>query len=75
MKHIYCIFISLCTTLFIWSCKDSEEIAPASLTINKNELSFTGYKSTLAVKVDATLECRCFRILDHHKPGQLSRSK
>ena len=54
MKHIYCIFISLCTTLFIWSCKDSEEIAPASLTINKNELSFTGYKSTLAVKVDAT---------------------
>ena len=54
MKHIYCIFISLCMILFIWSCKDSEEIAPASLTINKNELSFTGYRSTLAVKVDAT---------------------
>ena len=54
MKHIYYIFISLCMSLFTWSCKDSEEIAPASLTINKNELSFTGYKSTLAVKVNAT---------------------
>lgn len=54
MKHIYSILIALCIILTIWSCKDSDEIAEPSLTVNNNELSFTGYRSTLAVKVDAT---------------------
>lgn len=55
MKHIYSIFISLCIAFAIWSCKESEEIVEeASLTINNNNLSFTGYRSTLSVKVDAT---------------------
>lgn len=55
MKHIYNLFISLCIALILWSCEDSEKaIAPASLTISQNELTFSGYRSTLAVKVDAT---------------------
>lgn len=55
MKHIYNLFISLCIALIVWSCEDSEKaIAPASLTISQNELTFSGYRSTLAVKVDAT---------------------
>lgn len=54
MKHIYNLFIFLCVSLTLWSCKDSEEIAQASLTLNNNELSFTGFRSSLAVKVDAT---------------------
>lgn len=54
MKQIYHIFISLCIALIMWSCKDSDEIAQPSLIINKTELSFTGYRSTLAVKLDAT---------------------
>lgn len=55
MKHIYHLFISLCIALILWSCEDSEKaIAPASLTISQNELTFSGYRSTLAVKVDAT---------------------
>ncbi|MCS2585093.1 hypothetical protein NXY00_21675 [Bacteroides sp. BFG-551] len=54
MKHIYSILIALCIILTVWSCKDSDEIAEPSLTVNNNELSFTGYRSTLAVKVDAT---------------------
>lgn len=54
-QHIYNLFISLCISLIIWSCEDSEKpIAPASLTISQNELTFSGYRSTLAVKVDAT---------------------
>lgn len=55
MKHIYHLFISLCIALILWSCEDSEKaIAPASLTISQNELTFSGYRSTLALKVDAT---------------------
>lgn len=54
-QHIYNLFISLCISLIIWSCENSEKpIAPASLTISQNELTFSGYRSTLAVKVDAT---------------------
>lgn len=54
MKLIYSLFISLCAALTVWSCKDSDEIAQPSLTVARNELSFTGYRSSLAVKVDAT---------------------
>ena len=54
MKHIYSLFVPLCIALILWSCKESENIAQASLTLSKNELSFTGFRSSLAVKVDAT---------------------
>lgn len=55
MKHIiYNIFISLCLTLALWSCEETDEIAQPSFSIDKNELTFTGYRSSLAVKVDAT---------------------
>lgn len=55
MKHIYRIFITLCIVLSISSCKESEESVPdPSLTIHADELSFTGYSSTLSVKVNAT---------------------
>ena len=50
MKHIYNLFIFLCVSLTLWSCKDSEEIAQASLTLNNNELSFTGFRSSLPSK-------------------------
>lgn len=39
MKHIYSILIALCIILTVWSCKDSDEIAEPSLTVNNNELS------------------------------------
>lgn len=55
MKHIYQLFISLCIVLIVWSCDKSEEmIQDPSFSINNNELSFTGYRSSLSVKVDAT---------------------
>ena len=66
MKHIYNLFIFLCVSLTLWSCKDSEEIAQASLTLNNNELSFTGFPP---------LERHSVRLLDQRKPRSLSRSK
>ena len=57
MKHIYNLFIySICLFMILMtgSCKESEEIAEASLTLSKNELLFTGYSSKSSVKVDAT---------------------
>ena len=58
MKYIYNLIISLCVTLILGSCKDSEnEIVQPSLTLNKSELSFNGFASSLAVTVDAT---RCW---------------
>lgn len=50
MKHIYYIFISLCMSLFTWSCKDSEEIAPASLTITRMNCHSPDIKALLPSK-------------------------
>lgn len=55
MKHFYNLLLFLCLSLALWSCKNSDgDVVEASLTLNTSELSFSGFRSTLAVQVDAT---------------------
>lgn len=60
MKYTYRIlFLFLCLCLGAASCRDDgNEPAAASLELDSDYLSFPGYRSTLAVKVDATRRWR-----------------
>ncbi len=51
----YRIISCLFAVIGLTACSDDEpELQPESLSVDKQEVSFTGYSSTLAVKVDAT---------------------
>lgn len=48
--------ILLCTLIALGACSDNDDdkVEAASLVVDNTELSFTGYQSTIAIKVDAT---------------------
>ena len=54
MKSLYKLFLLVILPCLIVGCDDSVEVVNPSLVLDKNELSFVGYQSSLIVKVDAT---------------------
>lgn len=54
MKYLRFLFVSLCAAFGMTACSDEESAREdARFSVSQTELSFTGYSSTHAVKVDA----------------------